>query len=332
MFRELMRKISDLPLTRVKIEEIPLLPGPFTMSFGFDLKSLSESIRNYGIFNSPVLAKSPEGTLHVIMGYRRVGALRSLGKEIVTCRMVLDTERQPLQGLLMSLYDNLVTRKFNPVEKGMILSRLSHYLPRKDILSNYMGLLDLPGHEGTLNAFVAFDRDLDAPHKTELASGRLSVHAAQMLLRMTPEDSRVFGRLLSGLNLNVNQQKQLFEYTYEIAHIYGSSISAVLESDSIKEVLANTSLNLPQKGRAILDFLRRWRYPTLTKMEKAFRKKVSRLHLPGKVNIQPPPFFESGDYRLEIRFRHGKELKAQVDCLARMESLETINDPWKEDE
>jgi len=98
------------------------------------------------------------------------------------------------------------------------------------------------------------------------------------------------------------------------------------------KILANTSLNLPQKGRAILDLLRRRRYPTLTKMEKAFKKKVSRLHLPGKINIQPPPYFESGEYRLEIRFRHGKELKAHVDHLAGMASLETLNDPWKEDE
>jgi len=332
MFHEIVKEIADLPLIRVKLEEVSILPGPFTMSFGFNLAPLSESIKNIGIVNSPVVSKSEEGTLHVVTGYRRVGALRSLGKKIVTCRMVQKADLPPLQGLLLSLYDNLATRKFNPVEKGMILSRLSHYLPRKDILSNYMGLLDLPEHENTLDAFVAFDRHLEEPLKTDLARGHLSVQAARMLLGMNPEHRCVIGRLISDLNLNVNQQKQLIEYTYEIAKINGSEISAVLGDDSIGGLLANASLNLPQKGRAVLDAMRRRRYPTLTKMERAFRKKVSRLHLDGKVNIQPPPYFESGDYRLEIRFRQGKELKAQVDRLAEIASLETVNDPWKEDE
>ncbi len=331
MFHELLKEIADLPLNRVKIGEVSNLPGPFTMSFGFNLAPLSESIKNIGIINSPVVSKSEEGTLHVVTGYRRVGALRSLGKKIVRCRMVQKVDLPPLQGLLLSLHDNLATRKFNPIEKGMILSRLSHYLPRKDILSNYMGLLDLPEHENTLDAFVAFDRHLEEPLKADLARGHLSVQSARMLLMMNPEDRLGIGRLISNLNLNVNQQKQLIEYTYEIAKIDGSEISAVLGDDSIGGLLANASLNLPQKGRAVLDAMRSRRYPTLTKMEKAFRKKVSSLHLDDKVNIQPPPYFESGEYRLEIRFRHGKELKAQVDRLAGIASLETVNDPWKED-
>jgi ParB family transcriptional regulator, chromosome partitioning protein len=331
MFHELKQEIAELRLTRVKIQEIPLLPGPFTMSFGSDLKPLSESIRNFGIVNSPVVAKSPGGTLQIIMGYRRIGALRSLGREIVACRMAREAELPPLQALLLNLHDNLVNRKFNPVEKGMILSRLSHYLPRKEILSNYMDLLDLPAHDDTLDDFVAFDKDLDERLKTDLAQGRLTIQAVRMLLRMKPEDRAVIGRLLSELKYNINQQKQFIDYTYDISQTNDSGISTVLEDPSLEEILENTSLNLPQKGRAILDSLRRRRYPTLTEAEKAFRKKVSRLHLPGKIHIQPPPYFESGEYRLEIRFRHGKELKEQVDHLAGIESLNTLDDPWKED-
>lgn len=329
MFSELKKELADLSPTRMRTEEIPFFPGPYTMSFGFDLESLMQSIRNIGLLNPPVLAESPEGSMRVVTGYKRVGAMRALEKDMVTCRLVKESHVPPLQLLLLNFHDNLVTRTFNPVEKGMILNRLSHYLSPKEILSNYMEPLGLPRNQEILQSFVAFDEGLQDSLKIHLAQGGFSEQAARMLMNMKSQDREAIGRLISKLNLSINYQRQLIEYTVELSKIDRSDVLSVLKKQPIDQILANTSLNLPQKGRAILDFLKRRRYPTLTEAEETFRKRVSRLSLPGNVNIQPPPYFESGRYSMEIRFRHGKELKAHLDYLVKHPDLESIGDPWK---
>jgi hypothetical protein len=47
------------------------------------------------------------------------------------------------------------------------------------------------------------------------------------------------------------------------------------------------------------------------------------------VHIDPPLFFESPDYRLEILFRDGKELRGKVGQLFKMDGIEELGNPWE---
>lgn len=332
MLAELKLKIAEMKPVLLSSELLDLHPGPFTMSFGFDLESLSDSIRHIGLVNSPVVMESSRGDVpDIISGYRRITALRAVGIDPIPCRILRKNEVSPLKAFFLNLYDNLATRNFNPVEKGMALGRLNRLLPQEDTLLNYMDLFGLPKNPATLDTYMLFESDLDDATKRMVAQGLVSVQTAGMLLTISPPERDAISGLLKNLNFNMNQQRQLIEYLIDISIKSKKGIHELIQRKTFQEILTNDALNAPQKNKAFLEALRAERYPSLVRAEKAYRTKVSRLQLPKDVRIQAPPYFESSRYRMEISFRHGKGLKKTIDRLSKNRDLENIKDPWDED-
>jgi ParB-like chromosome segregation protein Spo0J len=118
-------------------------PGPYTMSYGFDLKALCESIGKIGIISPLLVARNERGGFDIVSGYRRILALKALGEVKVLAQDVTSALSSPLERLLACFYENLATRKFNAIEKAMILQRLQRYVGKKEILSYFMPLLSL---------------------------------------------------------------------------------------------------------------------------------------------------------------------------------------------
>ena len=107
----------------VKMSDINLEPGPFCMSFGFDLRPLIESLKTAGMVNTPAVIIRPDGKWDVAIGYRRILALHALRETKVICNVLRPAHFTPRRILLMNLHDNMSTRSFNHVEKGMVLNR-----------------------------------------------------------------------------------------------------------------------------------------------------------------------------------------------------------------
>ena len=103
----------------VEVNQINENPGPYCMSFGFDLKPLIHSVETFGLINSPIVTKDREGSVEVVVGYRRILALKHLQWKQIPCRDLSHAGFSPLDLLLLNLHDNLTTRLFNAVEKGM---------------------------------------------------------------------------------------------------------------------------------------------------------------------------------------------------------------------
>jgi len=304
-------------------------PGPYCMSFGFDLKPLVRSIERVGLVNSPLVIENGHDSLTIIAGYRRIQALKTLGWGKITCKVLTESELSPLDCLLLNLHDNLTTRRLNEVEKGMALKRLSPWIGRNDILGHYMPLLDLPSHEPTLFFYLKLEEGLEEEVKEYLVSGHLSLHAAKTLLDIDRDARSSLFQLISNLRLNVNQQKHLFDYILDISHKENKSISDFFGEEPIEKICSDARMNNPQKARAVLRYLRSKLFPTLIKAETTFKKMVSRLDLSEGVTINPPPFFESPHYTLEVLFKDGKELHEKIERLSRTEGLKDLGDPWE---
>jgi len=88
--------------------------------------------------------------------------------------------------------------------------------------------------------------------------------------------------------------------------------------------------NQPQRIKAVMDELRRRRFPALTRAERTFRNRVGALKLPPDVRIEHPPAFESPGYRAEVRFSDGETLRKTLLETAALQGLESLGDPWKE--
>lgn len=315
----------------VALKEISEEPGPYCMSFGFDLKPLIRSVRTFGLINSPIVTRDREGRVEVVVGYRRMLALKHLQWREIPCRDLSHAGLSPFQLLLLSLYDNLATRHFNEVEKGMILSRLSAHVSRDEILRDFMPLLDLPSHEPTLELFLRLE-ELDQSIKKSLVHARISFQTVKALVPLDPESRATLLEWINATRLNTNQQKQFIAYTIDISSREQKKISKLLKEEKLLDIFKSKKLNNPQKSKLLLNLLKSRRFPSLTRFEKAFQEKTASLGLPDGITISHPPFFEDPDYRLEILFKNGEGLREKIDALGKVNGLESLGDPWKEDE
>lgn len=326
---KIQKKIGYTPIF-IDLHEIKEKPGPYTMSFGFDLKPLIRAIENFDLINIPFVIRNQEDGMDVVTGYRRLMALKSLQWDKAPCIDLSDSGLSPLELLLFNLYDNLPTRRFNDVEKGMILKRLLTYLPKKEVCERYGRLFGITRHED-VDMFVKIE-ELDKKIKDAIAKGRLSLKTTGAILEMKGGLQPTLFMWILILRLNFNQQNQFIEYISDISNIDNKSIPEILAEEQFVKILEDRRSNNPQKARKLLDLLRTRRNPLLTRSEKTFKRNIAGLDLPVGVSIKHPPFFETPDYRLEILFRNGRELKEKIDSLSQIEGLETVGDPWQQDQ
>jgi hypothetical protein len=314
----------------LQLSELDENPGPYCMSFGFDLAPLIQSIKEVGLINPPLILRNREGRAEVVAGYRRILALKSLQREEIRCMDLTSAGLDPLKLLLLNLYDNLATREFNEVEKAMILKRLIPHISKEKIVERYMALLNLPSREEILDFYLRLE-GLAPAIRHSLVERRVSIQAIKPLMEMDCDSrSGIFG-CISKLQLNFNQQIQFIDYITDISIKEQKEIKEILKEDLISGLLDNEKLNNPQKARRLLGLLKSLRFPALTRSEEAFRKKISTLNLPKGLRIDHPPFFEGEGYTLEIRFKEGRELREKINALSRLQDLESITDPWMED-
>ena len=327
-----IQKVTKSDLRLVDVKDIDDPAGPYCMSFGFDLSPLIRSIESIGLVNSPLLLEDRHGNLTVVAGYRRIQAMKSLKTHKIPCGIFSESELSPLECLLLNLHDNMATRNLNEVEKGMVLSRLAVWIPKTEILEHYMPLLGLPSHEHTFDFFIRLEKEPGEEIKEYLAQGHLSLQSAKTLLEMDHETRHQAFLLMSDIKFNFNQQMHLLDYIWDLSLKDDAFISGLLREGQLKRICSDTHLNSPQKAKAILRVLREMRFPTLVDAETAFKEMVSGLNLRDGVKINPPPFFEGPHYRLEVLFKHGKELKEKIEQLSATTGLEDLTDPWKRGE
>ncbi|MFW6147409.1 MAG: ParB/RepB/Spo0J family partition protein [Thermodesulfobacteriota bacterium] len=312
----------------VRLADINLNPGgPFCMSYQFPLQRLKASIERVGILNQPYLFDG--SPFIVVCGYRRLLAVRELGWTEVACR-VLPHGLHPLEALLFSLYDNQTVRQFNPIEKAMVLKRLCQYLPKEEVL-NYLSLLELPSNRNTLQEYVNL-ADLDDEIKASVAAERLSTRVCGRMRSLGAEDQLQINHLFTALKWSFTLQWQSMLWIQEIADREGRSVRDVVDDERISTVLTKGTMNGPQKVKAIVRAIRQWRFPKLVASEKSFRQGIRDLRLPPKVRVVPPPYFEGTEYKLEVGFREGKELRKTVAELYRTPGLEEIPRLWKSEQ
>jgi len=297
---------------KISISEINDAPGPYCMSFDFSLNPLMNSIKRFGIINPPLIVfEKAEDRAQVVSGYRRVLALKNLGEISVECIDLTNRGLSKVDLLMLSLSENLSTRKLNAVEKAMVLKRLSSFLPEKDVLS-FMPELELPPDPFLLNIYIDIESQ-EYEIKISFAREEISIRTMEFATRKFDHESRnTIIKFMSKLKLSFNNQLQFVDIIKDITFNKKIEVGSILKDKGILEILQNEKMNRAQKGKAIMNILNEIRYPLLSKMRRKFSGTVSRLDLPPGTRIIPPPFFESDQFTIEVRFSSSEELKEKL--------------------
>lgn len=299
------------------------------MSFNFDLEPLKASIDRFGVLNPPYLLRNSDTDTHftVVAGYRRLLTVWELGRSDTVCQILPDNF-PPFEALLLNLNDNLVHRHLNSVEKGMILKRLTRFLKREEIVTSFMPLLGIPSNRQTLEQCLGLE-ELEEAIRISVAMERLSPRVAALMGSLGRDDRLKMNDLFTSLKWSFNQQWEAFQWIIEIASREGRTIKEVIDEGEIIGVFNNERINNPQKVKSIVKILKARRFPSLLGAEESFKKGLSNLSLPSGVKVIPPAFFEGIDYKLEIVFTRGGELKEKLAELSHLSGLERITEFWR---
>jgi len=312
---------------RLDLDQTAKSPGPYTTSFGFKLDVLCESIRKVGLINPPLVARNPEGAFDIVAGYRRILALRALGERETFGYDVTASLASPLERLLAGFYENLATRGFNDIEKAIVLNKLGNYVTTEEILVSFMPLLSLPSHEGTLNFYLKL---LDLEENVQRSIGReeISIKVAKALVEMGKGERQALLHWIDLLRINFNQQIKFIEYVQDIGLKEMTTIPKILSEGSFVEIVENPRLNTPQKAKLVLEMLRVRLSPRLAQAQQAVESAVSAISMPREASIHYDPYLEHPCYRLDISFKHGKDLKRTISKLHALRELEAIPELW----
>ncbi len=303
---------------------------PFAMTFPLASESVKESINKVGLINPPIVReKAIEKRFEVISGARRIIALKALGFTETPCRIIPEGDTSDLDAVLLNLFDNLTTRSFNPVEKGMVLALLTSQISREEILKFFMPLLGLPRHEPSLDLHLIIAKELNEEIKIAVALGRMSLQAISELICLLQEDQANVYKTIHYIMLNNNYQIQFIDLLKDISIITETSISRLLLREDISDIINDKNLSNPKKAKKLMDYLRDLRNPTLAMAEKAFKETLRSIGLPEGDIIVAPQFFESPYYELRVRFRDMDQLGKKLDSIKSLKSIDRLLEPWK---
>jgi len=318
-------------IEQINIKDIDVRQKPYFLRFERPTNLLEDSIKAVGIINPPLLSAS-NSRLSIITGYGRILASKNLGFSCIPCQIVTEKDISYIDSLLINLYDNLVSRGFNTVEKAMAISRLESHLPKDEIIRKYMPALGLSGDNHTFDLYLRIEKQLDNNMKRWLVNDVISFKTLISMFKqnMSPEDISLSGHLISRLKLNFNYQRQFIDILSDLSMTKGISVSKILADPRLEDILEDTQTNQPQKSRNVIDYLKKLRYPRLSDAEMKFKKKVRSLNLPAKVQIKAPPFFEAEGFRLEVNFKDGEELVNILKNMVGTRGLKDFCAPWED--
>ncbi|GAB4437353.1 MAG: hypothetical protein OHK0040_08680 [bacterium] len=133
-----------------------------------------------------------------------------------------------------------------------------------------------------------------------LSKNRMSPDLALKLLSCHIDDIHFFVEITEKLKLNINLQKELFNFLSSKTKNNANSFKDILTS------VAKNALELPAED--LFTKIRKKTMPEYTDFKEKFTELKRSLALPQRINLVESPFFESKNMKIEIFFKTFDEL------------------------
>lgn len=307
----------ELPIAAIDIED-----DLYQIHYDAVPTPLMESIKNVGLVNPPVLEAKDHARYRVVLGFRRLRSLIALQHKTVQAKVVSSGSDL----FTTAICENISIRPFNPVECSIILNKLiySFHQEREVVVAQYMPLLGLGSHAIVFNRLLPL-AGLEGEIKEWVAEGRLSIEAAASLSKMTAGDRGVLFHLISTLQLGKNKQRELLTLSADVAKLQEMTVQRLFDSSDIMTVIENAQISPAHRAEKLKDWLLAKRYPKFSAAQQRFFQLKGELALPSHVELKPPPFFESEEYMMTLRFSSAAELATMAKALLRIAGGRILN-------
>jgi ParB-like chromosome segregation protein Spo0J len=299
----------------INLSDIETADLSFQITTREDTEDLSTSIRGIGVINPPLLwqAQGDHGRWTVVCGRRRITACLKNGMAALEARMA-EKDIPRLECIKTAISDNAFQRRLNWVEISRALNLLMGEIPEKEKVLQVLPDLGLPEGRDILDKAIRITR-FTKPIQDGLVSEQIPFAMALELGELQPETGSFMANLFQQLTLSLNKQREILEWTQEIAARESRSPMDILMETEVQAVLRNPDWDRNQKSTALRKFLRTRRYPSIRKAETLFQNRMKSLKIPSGIRLIPPKDFESDRYGFTLEFTNPEQLAARLKAL-----------------
>lgn len=300
--------LQFLPISTLNIAD-----DSFRMTFAPQLERLTASIKAVGIVQ-PILARhTVDGAYQVVAGYCRVLACQSLGRQTIPALVYEHTDLSVFQAFLYNLHDNISHRRFNLIEKSIILQRLGqvYATPETDLVKKYLPLVGEEPSYRILHQLLSLTQ-CSANMKELIIEREYALSTAARIAEFSPSTQEALLGVLRQLRATATKLNELLVLTREIAARDAITVEEVLERYQLLTVVADPGVSPTAKLSALRQTLQGLRMPTLMQRREQFAGLLQQLQLPDDAKIKADPYFEDPKLKLEYQFSAPEELEDLV--------------------
>ena len=288
----------------------------FLFRYGRDSDLVMKSIREVGLIN-PVILKSSSGTdeaYSVICGYQRILACKTLGQLSCDAKVIDGLDDEEI--LLLVLHDNLSSKGFNVIEKGIVLKKFLNIGYSYDrLMSEIVPLLELSPNKNIIDKYISV-LGLDSEIKQSVARSELDLERASLLVSLDDTDRDIVYRFLFRESItNTNEAKETIRNLLDLKLIKRLEIDELISSSEIDQILSDRKSNKRQKGEKLYRLIKTMRYPSISMKENEFDKSCSELRLDNDVRINHSKYFEGDEIRITLKASNEEKLGNNLERL-----------------
>ncbi len=303
----------------ILLNDIDLTSGihdKYSFSYGRDCNTVSDSINKIGLINPVILEERFDSNKSyvVVCGFQRIRAFQQLRWERIDAKIVDSLKEEEI--LLLVLQDNLSSRGFNEIEKGIVLKKFMDVGYSYDrVISEITPLLKMPPNKSVIDKYLLL-LSLDSEIKQSVARSELEVERAFLLISLDAADRKIVYRLLFKESVtSINEAKETIKNLLDLKLIKQLEISDLLSSGEISRIISDNKSNKRQKGEKICMLIKSMRYPSISMKEDEFAKTCSEMKLDNDVRINHSRYFEGDEIRITLKASNEEKLGNNLDRL-----------------
>lgn len=308
-----------MELTQVSSDNIDLSSegyDRYLFRYGRDSDVVQESIRKVGLINPVILKRNQDanGVYTIVCGYQRIMACQELGQVSIEAKVIDGLNDEEI--LLLVLHDNLSSRGFNEIEKGIVIKKfLDTGYSYDRLMSEITPLLGVPSNKNMIDKYISLLR-LGSEIKKAVAKREIEPEKAFLLMQLDDVERDIVWRVLfRESSTNINETKETIRNLLDLKQIKQMEMVELLSSKEISLITSDSKSNKRQRGERIYILIKSMRYPVISKKEDEFDESCSELGLDNDVRINHSRYFEGDEIRITIKVSNEEKLRSNIEKL-----------------
>ncbi|MGH7885917.1 MAG: hypothetical protein ACRENO_09510, partial [Thermodesulfobacteriota bacterium] len=252
-------------------------------------------------------------------GWKRVLALKELGKTTVEAKVFPFEKEKIPDFLLMVYFDN--KHRFNDLDKAEIINkfRVLCGFSDEDIIGRVLPELSIKPSKNNLNKFLAA-ASLDSETKKYFNDEYFTFEQLVMITEIEDKSYRdeITDKVLKKFQFNNNETREIIREIYEISKRENLTYNFCVEQ-IFSELKDKTNKNEFKKK------VKFKRYPNLMEVEEEFKSNAKKLGSLNNINLFHHPFFETNEIEIRLKVNNYSQYLETIEKLSEPQNLKTVD-------